>query len=75
MVVLLLSKGSSNLLNAILTDAFVLANVSSIQTNKIKCALYKKIIDLLDEEAFLEKAVVELVYKFDEKSYLECLKR
>ena len=25
--------------------------------------------------AFLERAVVELVYKFDEKSYCECLKR
>ena len=26
-------------------------------------------------KAFLEKAVVELVYKFDQKSYCECLKR
>ena len=26
-------------------------------------------------KAFLELAVVELVYKFDEKSYHECLKR
>ena len=26
-------------------------------------------------KAFLEKAVVELVHKFDEKSYCECLKR
>ena len=26
-------------------------------------------------EAFLECAVVELVYKFNEKSYRECLKR
>ena len=26
-------------------------------------------------KAFLEKAVVELVYKFDEKSYRECLKK
>ena len=33
----------------------------------------KSLIYLM-REAFLEKAVVELVYKFDEKSYLECLK-
>ena len=26
-------------------------------------------------KAVLERAVVELVYKFDEKSYCECLKR
>ena len=26
-------------------------------------------------KAFLEKAVVELVYELDEKSYCECLKR
>ena len=26
-------------------------------------------------KAFLEKAVVELVYKFDEKSYCKCFKR
>ena len=34
-----------------------------------------EILDLLNEETFLEKAVVELVYKFDKKSYCECLKR
>ena len=28
-----------------------------------------------DEEVFLECAVVELVYNFNEKSYRECLKR
>ena len=26
-------------------------------------------------KAFLERAVVELVYKFNEKSYCDCLKR
>ena len=55
-------------------DAFVRVIVSSIQTNRAKRALYKKILDLLDEESVLEEAVVELVYKFDEKSYCECLK-
>ena len=37
-----------------------------------RCAL--SLIDLM-KKAFLEKTVVELVYKFDEKSYHECLKR
>ena len=35
----------------ILTDAFVRVIVSSIQTNRSRCALYKKIFDLLDEES------------------------
>ena len=34
-----------------------------------------EILDLLNEETFLERAVVELVYKFDEKSYYQRLKR
>ena len=33
------------------------------------CALNKEILNLLTRKVFLEKAVVELVYKFDEKSY------
>ena len=33
-----------------------------------KCLIY------LTRKAFLEKAVVELVYRIDEKSYRECLK-
>ena len=32
------------------TDAFVQVIVSSIRTNRVRCALYKKILDLLDEE-------------------------
>ena len=36
--------------------------------NGARCALYKEILDLLDEEMFLEHTVVELVYKVDEKS-------
>ena len=46
--------------------------MSSIQTKRARYALYIKILDL---KAFLEKVVIELVYKFDEKSYSECLKR
>ena len=33
-----------------------------------------EILDLLTRRAFLECVVAELVYKFDEKSYCECLK-
>ena len=40
-----------------------------------RCALHRNILDLLNEERILERAVVELVYKFNEKSYRECLKR
>ena len=35
----------------ILTDAFVRVIVSSILTNRARCALYKKILDLFDEES------------------------
>ena len=35
----------------ILTDTFVQVIVSSIRTNRARCALYKKILDLLDEES------------------------
>ena len=37
-------------------DAFVRVIVSSIQTNRAKHALYKKILDLLNEENVLEEA-------------------
>ena len=47
-------------------------NCVILRTNRARCALYKKMLDLLDGQEFL---VVELVYKFDEKSYQECLKR
>ena len=53
---------------------FVWVIVSSIRTNRARCAIYKKILIYSTRKAFLEKAVVELVYKFDEKSYRECLK-
>ena len=39
-----------------------------------RCALYKKLLDLLDEESVSGERRVELVYKFDEKFYRECLK-
>ena len=51
----------------ILTDAFVRVIVSSIRTNRARCALYKKILDLLNEESV--SGEVELIYTFDEKSY------
>ena len=59
----------------ILTDAFVRVIVSSIRTNRARCALYKKILDLLDEERVSGESSGRLVYKLDEKSYCECLKR
>ena len=40
-------------------------------TNRVRCALNIEILDLLNEES----VSVELGYKFDEKSYCECLKR
>ena len=48
--------------------------VSSIRTNRARCALHKKILDLLDEENVSGESSGRLVYKFDKKSYLECLK-
>ena len=37
-----------------------------LQTEKARCALNMEILDFT--KAFLERSVVELVYKFDEKS-------
>ena len=45
----LTSKASSKM--TILTDAFVQVIVSSIRTNRARYTLYKKILDLLDEES------------------------
>ena len=59
----------------ILTAALVQVIVSSIRTNRARCALHMKILDLLEEESFLERAVVELVNKFDEKSMFEKVSR
>ena len=46
-----------------------------LRTNRVRCALIWKSFIYSTRRAFLEHAVVELVYKFDEKSYCECLKR
>ena len=54
-----------------LTNAFVRVIVSSIRTN---VALNRKIIDLLDEESISGESSGRVIYKFDEKSYSECLK-
>ena len=69
-IVLLLPRLITILLNDELTDVFVRVIVSYIQTNRARCALYRKILDLLDEESVSgEKAVAELVLYIDEKSY------
>ena len=49
-------------------------NYVILHRNRARCALNKKILNLLNDENFLEKAAVELVYKFYEKSYREYLK-
>ena len=46
-------------------------NCVIVLTNRARCALYK---NLLYEESVLERIVVELVYKFDEKSTASVLK-
>ena len=56
----------------ILADAFVRVIVSSIQTNRVRRALYKKILDSLDEESVSGESSGRVVYNFDEKSYCEC---
>ena len=67
----LTSKASSNLLY---DDMFVWVIVSSIQTIEQGVHNTRKSIIYSTRKAFLEKAVVT-IYKFDEKSYCECLKR
>ena len=43
--------------------------MSSIQTSRARCALYKKILGLLDEESFSGESSGRAIYKFDEKFY------
>ena len=43
-------------------------NCVILRTNRTRCALNKEILDLLNEEVFLEHAVIELAHNFDEKS-------
>ena len=39
-----------------------------LQTKRARCALNKEILDSHNKESiFIERAVIELVYKFDEK--------
>ena len=40
-----------------------------LQTNRARCSLNNKILDLLIEESVSGEGSVKLVYKFDEKSY------
>ena len=70
-VVLLPASSKVNLLN---DDTYRLDSASRnyviLRTNRAKCTLNKEILDLLNEEnAFLKRAVVALVYfKLDEKA-------
>ena len=48
--------------------------MSSCDKKKMVC-IKRKSTNFSTSKAFLEKAEVELVYKFDKKSYRECLKR
>ena len=50
----LTSKASSNLLNYDTYQCVCAVIVSSIWTNRARCILYKKILDLLDEESVSE---------------------
>ena len=43
--------------------------------NRARCTVNRKDSHRSTRKVFLENAVVELVYKFDEKSYCKCLKR
>ena len=42
--------------------------IMHLRTNTARSAFNKEILDLLNGEAFLERAVVELAYKLNEKS-------
>ena len=43
-----------------------------LRTNRVRCALNMEILDLLNEESVSgARSIVELVYKFDEKSKFE----
>ena len=57
--------------NFLSDDTYRWNYVIILQTNRARWALNKK---YSARKVFLEKAVVELVYKFDEKSCCECLK-
>ena len=69
----LTSKASSNLLN---DDTYRCVCAGS-HPGQIEQGVHyiRKSLIYSTRTAFLEKAVVEPVYKFNEKSYCECLKR
>ena len=46
-----------------------------LRTNRVRCALKMEIFDLLNEDGVSGARSIELVYKSDEKSFCECLKR
>ena len=48
--------------------------IMSSSDEKEKVCIKRKSTNCSTRKAFLEKAVVELVYKFDKKSYRKCLK-
>ena len=51
----------------ILTNGCVRPLLCYPSNKKVRCALNKEILDLLNRKKFLEHAVVELVYDFNEK--------
>ena len=50
-------------------------NCVIIRKYRARCALNMEILDLLNEESISEVRSGRAIYKFDEKSYCECLKR
>ena len=60
----------------ILTDEIMRSYSVILWTNRARCTLNLDNLDLLTEESVSGAcAEVELVYKLNEKSYCECLKR
>ena len=55
----LTSKASSNLLTTVLTDAFVRVIVSSIRTNRARCALY---VTRFGKTCLYERIIFFLIY-------------
>ena len=54
----------------ILTDVFVQVIVSSIRTNRARYALYKKILDSLDEESISGESSGRASLAIQDNSYL-----
>ena len=71
----LTSKATSNLLNGDTYRCICAGIVSSIRQIEQGAPYIRKSLIYLTKKPLLKKAVVELIYKFDEKSYCECLKR